>query len=66
MHCRTLWLLALNPPSARFKPSPPAATFTTMPIEHLVTWQEAGGRVGLLALDADCRPVSITTLFAYR
>jgi hypothetical protein len=34
-------------------------------IEHLVIWQEDGGRVIVLGLDAECRPVYTTTLFAY-
>jgi hypothetical protein len=34
-------------------------------IEHLVTWQEDGGRMVILGLDADRRPVYTTTLFAY-
>lgn len=36
------------------------------PVEHLVTWQEDGGRVIVLGLDADCKPVSTTTLYDYR
>jgi hypothetical protein len=34
-------------------------------VEHLVTWQEAGGRVIVLGLDSDCRPLSISVLYAY-
>jgi hypothetical protein len=32
------------------------------PIEHLVARQEADGRVVILGLDAECRPVYTTTL----
>ncbi|MEN3279897.1 MAG: hypothetical protein V7607_1037 [Solirubrobacteraceae bacterium] len=32
------------------------------PIEHLVARQEEDGRVVILGLDADCRPVYTTTL----
>jgi hypothetical protein len=32
------------------------------PIEHLVARQEEGGRVVILGLDVDCRPVYTTTL----
>jgi hypothetical protein len=31
-------------------------------IEHLVTWQENGGQMIVLGLDAGCRPVSIAAL----
>ncbi|MCW2953524.1 MAG: hypothetical protein JWQ48_2694 [Conexibacter sp.] len=44
------------------------ATFATVepnPIEHLVTWQEPGGNVLVLGLDAGCRPISLTTMYAY-
>jgi hypothetical protein len=34
-------------------------------VEHLVTWQEPGGRVVVLALDADCKPLSISVLYSY-
>jgi hypothetical protein len=34
-------------------------------IEHLVTWQEDGGVVVVLGLDVACRPVSMTTMYAY-
>jgi hypothetical protein len=34
-------------------------------IEHLVTWREESGRVVVLGLDDQCRPVYMTTLFAY-
>ena len=34
------------------------------PVEHLVTWQESPARMVVLALDAACRPVSITTFCA--
>jgi hypothetical protein len=30
-------------------------------IDHLVTWQEDGGSVRILGLDAGCRPVYTTT-----
>jgi hypothetical protein len=35
------------------------------PIEHLVTWQEPGGHVLVLGLDAGCKPISLTTMYAY-
>jgi hypothetical protein len=31
-------------------------------IAHLVTWQEADGRVIVLGLDSACRPLSISVL----
>jgi hypothetical protein len=34
-------------------------------IEHLVTWQEPGGRVIVLGLGAACRPPSISVLYAH-
>jgi hypothetical protein len=34
-------------------------------VEHLVTWQEDGGRVIILGLDTSCRPVMVTTLYSY-
>jgi hypothetical protein len=34
---------------------------TRSPIEHLVTWQDAG-QVVVMGLDARCRPVYITAL----
>jgi hypothetical protein len=37
--------------------APPSA-----PIEHLVARQEEGGRVVILGLDVECRPVYTTTL----
>ena len=33
--------------------------------EHLVTWQEDGGRVVVLGLDERCRALSIATLYSY-
>jgi hypothetical protein len=35
-------------------------------VEHLVTWQEEGGRVVFLGLDEGCRPVTLTTMYSYR
>jgi hypothetical protein len=35
-------------------------------IEHLVTWQEQGGRTVILGLDEACKPVYTTTLYDYR
>jgi hypothetical protein len=35
-------------------------------IEHLATWQEEGGHVVVLGLDATCRPSHLTTLHDYR
>jgi hypothetical protein len=34
-------------------------------IEHLVSWQEEGGAVVVLGVDATCRPVYLTTLYSY-
>jgi hypothetical protein len=34
-------------------------------IEHLVTWQDEGGRMVVLGLDPACRPVYTTTLYSY-
>jgi hypothetical protein len=34
-------------------------------IEHLVTWQEHGGRMVILGLDDTCRPVYTTTFYEY-
>jgi hypothetical protein len=34
-------------------------------IEHLVAEHDEGGRVRIVGLDADCRPVYVTTLFGY-
>jgi hypothetical protein len=34
-------------------------------VEHLVTWQEEGGRVVVLGLDGACRPVTMTTMYSY-
>lgn len=34
-------------------------------IEHLVTWQEDGGAVVVLGVDAACRPVYLTTFYSY-
>jgi hypothetical protein len=39
-------------------PAHPAA------VEHLVTWQESPSRTVVLGLDATCRPVYLTTLYA--
>lgn len=46
--------------SRRRLPEPPPS-----PVEHLVTWQEDGGRVIVLGLDASCRPHTITTMYSY-
>jgi hypothetical protein len=35
------------------------------PIEHLVASEEEGGRVVIVGLDAACRPVYTTTLYAW-
>ncbi|MGI9099479.1 MAG: hypothetical protein ACR2H2_13500 [Solirubrobacteraceae bacterium] len=34
-------------------------------VEHLVTWQEDGGRVLVLGLDKACRPVTLTTMYSH-
>ena len=34
-------------------------------VEHLVTWQEDGGKVVVLGLDRACRPVTLTTMYSY-
>jgi hypothetical protein len=34
-------------------------------IAHLVAQQEEGGRVAIIGLDAQCRPVYVTTLYGY-
>lgn len=46
--------------SRRALPEPPASD-----VEHLVTWQEEGGRVIVLGLDAACKPRTITTMYSY-
>jgi hypothetical protein len=43
-------------PQGRSEPAPSG------PIEHLVACQEEGGRVVVLGLDAECRPIYTTTL----
>jgi hypothetical protein len=44
---------------------PPAPDDEAPVIEHLVTWQEEGGHVVVLGLDATCRPAYLTTLYSY-
>jgi hypothetical protein len=43
-----------------------SACTTETDVEHLVTWQEDGGKVLVLGLDNACRPVALTTLYSYR
>jgi hypothetical protein len=46
-------------------PRPDGDSRPRSPIEHLVTWQEDGGRMVVLGLDVACKPVYTTALYSY-